>query len=60
MRSFTTLLRREWLEGRSAYLYAPAVVLALILLAGLFTGLVDPVVEADNAEIDKPFVIPWS
>ncbi len=47
MRSFVTLLKREWLEGRTAYLAAPAVVLTLIVLAGLFASTVSPSVELD-------------
>ncbi len=42
MSPFKTLIRREWLEGRTAYLAAPAVVLSLVLLAGLATSLVEP------------------
>lgn len=50
MRSFVTLLKREWLEGRTAYLAAPAVVLTLIVLAGLFASTVSPSLELDGDE----------
>ena len=50
MRSFVSLLKREWLEGQTAYLAAPAVVLTLIVLAGLFASTVSPSVDINSDE----------
>jgi len=46
MNKWTGLLRREWLEHRSALTWGPAVVLGLVLLVGLITLLAN-----DHGEI---------
>ena len=53
MHSFITLLRREWLEGRNAYVISPAVVLALVVLAGLFASAVNPTIELDGDDLER-------
>ncbi len=38
MRKFNALLMREWLEHRNSFFWGPVVVLAIIVLAGLFVS----------------------
>ncbi len=54
MRSFITLLKREWLEGRATYVIAPAVVLGLIILTALVGTVADVRISAETSfEADK-------
>lgn len=47
MFSFAGLLKREWFEHRAAFIWGPAIVLAVILLAGISAVTMDGRVEAD-------------
>ena len=52
MNTALTLIRREWLEHRNAYVYAPLVVLALILISSSVTVWTNPIVDVDAEQMD--------
>jgi len=47
MRSFVGLLRREWQEHKSAFIWGPGCVLIVLVLAGIMATAINPYVEAD-------------
>ncbi len=52
MTSFPGLLIREWREHRAAFLWSPAIVLALILLAGISAMTLNDNIEADVSDVE--------
>ena len=52
MTSFPGLLIREWREHRAAFLWSPAIVLALILLAGVSAMTLNDNIEADVGDVE--------
>ncbi|XOV82621.1 MAG: hypothetical protein ACFHXK_17390 [bacterium] len=53
MSKFMGLLVREWREHANGFLWAPGAILCVLLLAGLFSLFVDPVVKPDIDDLDR-------